>query len=55
MNRKHILAMVEEIIEHADADIWKGIFESPEEPELAAEQIEEFVEIVRKHLHGNWS
>lgn len=49
MKTKQIIKMLRELFQAIDYDIYKYTFVSPEEPEEAADQIEEYVTIVKKH------
>lgn len=48
MNDQEISAMLADVIEHVDYDIYKEMFLLAEEDELGA--IDELIKIVRRHL-----
>jgi hypothetical protein len=51
MNDKQIDAMLSDIIQHADYDLWKGFFSRhPEDPEMAESTREELREVARRHI-----
>lgn len=51
MNDRQIDAMVSDIAQHLDYDIWKGIFSRhPEDPEMAEDTRAELREVARRHL-----
>lgn len=51
MNDKQIDAMLSDIIQHADYDLWKGFFSRhPEDPEMAEATRDELREVARRHL-----
>ena len=51
MNDRQLDAMLSDIIQHADYDLWKGFFSRhPEDPEMAEATRAELRDVARRHL-----
>lgn len=51
MTDRQIDAMVSDLVQHVDYDVWKGIFSRhPEDPEVAEDTRAELREVARRHL-----
>ena len=50
MDREAIIAMLEELVEDIDYDIYKEIFVNPDDDEEAEETIDGMIKIVERHL-----
>lgn len=50
MSDKDIEKMLKDIVKQVDYDIYKNIYVSPEEPEIAEEQKQTLVKIVKNHM-----
>jgi len=51
MEEEQIKEMLSDIVSAIDYDIWKDIFEFPEDPEFAEDLIDELTTIVHHHLN----